>query len=204
MPRASHCPGQQGHCHSSGRHGLYGEGVYRADWHGHPRPGDVYYTNAPGVGGNHLPDVKAIRPIFFDEQLVAFAVNLGHWADIGGTRREVTIPRRRRFTRRGYISPPCRCFDGKVEPLLLDLIMANVRNRSEREGDLYAQYACNEVAHRRLQGSLHLAWSRHGIAVFAQFLDESDRQMRPPLQRFPTARITVKTTSTTTALSTNL
>ena len=40
------------------------------------RPGDVYYTNATGVGGNHLPDVKAIRPIFFEQQLVAFAVNL--------------------------------------------------------------------------------------------------------------------------------
>ena len=48
------------------------------------REGDVWYLNLPEVGGNHLPDVKAVRPVFFGGRLVAFAVNLAHWADIGG------------------------------------------------------------------------------------------------------------------------
>ena len=47
-------------------------------------PGDVWFLNLPEVGGNHLPDVKAIRPIFVDDALQAFAVSLAHWADIGG------------------------------------------------------------------------------------------------------------------------
>ena len=47
-------------------------------------PGDVWFLNLPEIGGNHLPDVKAIRPVFVDGALVAFAVNLAHWADIGG------------------------------------------------------------------------------------------------------------------------
>ena len=47
------------------------------------RDGDVWYLNLPEVGGNHLPDVKAIRPVFAGGRLVAFAINLAHWADIG-------------------------------------------------------------------------------------------------------------------------
>src|SRR5262249_24725593 len=46
--------------------------------------GDVWFMNLPEAGGNHLPDVKAVRPVFFGGRLVAFAVNLAHWADIGG------------------------------------------------------------------------------------------------------------------------
>jgi N-methylhydantoinase B len=149
-------------------------------------PGDVYYTNAPGVGGNHLPDVKAIRPIFFDEQLVAFAVNLGHWADIGGTRAGSYYTQATEIYQEGLHITPLPVFRaGKVEPLLLDLIMANVRNRAEREGDLYAQYACNEVAHRRLQEVFTLHGRDTVLQCFAQFLDESERQMRAAIAALP-------------------
>ena len=47
--------------------------------------GDVYFTNLPACGGNHLPDVKAVRPVFADGSLVAFAVALAHWPDVGGS-----------------------------------------------------------------------------------------------------------------------
>jgi len=47
-------------------------------------PGDAWVVNHPEVGGNHLPDVKLIRPVFHGERLIAFAVSLAHWADIGG------------------------------------------------------------------------------------------------------------------------
>jgi len=46
--------------------------------------GDVWLLNLPEVGGNHLPDVKAIRPVFIDGLIQGFAVSLAHWADIGG------------------------------------------------------------------------------------------------------------------------
>src|SRR3989454_3947721 len=56
------------------------------------REGDVWYLNLPEVGGNHLPDVKAVRPVFFRSGLVAFAVNLAHWADIGGAVPRSYVP----------------------------------------------------------------------------------------------------------------
>jgi N-methylhydantoinase B len=150
------------------------------------QPGDVYYTNAPGVGGNHLPDVKAIRPIFFENQLVAFAVNLGHWADIGGTRAGSYYTQATEIYQEGLHITPIPVFRaGKIDPLLLELIMANVRNRVEREGDLYAQYACNEVAHRRLQEVFILHGRDTVLQCFAQFLNESEQRMRAAIAALP-------------------
>ena len=40
-------------------------------------PGDVWFLNLPEVGGNHLPDVKAIRPIFVDDALQAERMECG-------------------------------------------------------------------------------------------------------------------------------
>src|SRR5256712_13357125 len=44
-------------------------------------PGDVWFLNLPEVGGNHLPDVKAIRPVFAGGPLVPFHISLAPWAD---------------------------------------------------------------------------------------------------------------------------
>src|SRR5256712_5295561 len=57
------------------------------------REGDVWFLNLPEVGGNHLPDVKAIRPVFAAGRLVAFAIDLAHWADIGGAVPGTYLPR---------------------------------------------------------------------------------------------------------------
>ena len=47
--------------------------------------GDVLIYNLGALGGNHLNDVKVVRPVFVDGDIVAFAISLAHWPDIGGT-----------------------------------------------------------------------------------------------------------------------
>src|SRR5699024_11398118 len=47
-------------------------------------PGDVFAINDPYRGGTHMNDVSCIRPIFVDEEIIGYAQNKGHWADIGG------------------------------------------------------------------------------------------------------------------------
>jgi len=149
-------------------------------------PGDVYYTNAPGVGGNHLPDVKAIRPVFFDEQLVAFAVNLAHWPDIGGAQPGSYYTRATEIYQEGLQIPPVPVFQaGRVDPMLLELIMSNVRNRDEREGDLFAQFACTEIADRRLQEIFNQHGHETVLGCFTHFLEESDRRMRAAIEALP-------------------
>jgi len=46
--------------------------------------GDVVITNSPAYGGSHLPDVTLVMPIFSDGELVGYAANRAHHAEIGG------------------------------------------------------------------------------------------------------------------------
>src|SRR5262249_54995803 len=115
------------------------------------RDGDVYYTNLPEVGGNHLPDVKAIRPVYAGNRLAAFAISLAHWADIGGAVPGSYVPWASEACQEGLRIAPIKVFDRRGPTPALDLIMANVRGREEREGDCYAQFAAVDVAARRLQ-----------------------------------------------------
>src|SRR5262249_9389814 len=64
-------------------------------------------------------------------------------------------------------------------------LLANVRGRAEREGDLFAQFAADDVAARRL-GEL---FTRHGTATMNECFDrlqaESEQQMRAALRALP-------------------
>ena len=48
-------------------------------------PGDVFAINDPYLGGTHFNDVRFIRPIFHEGEVIAFAQTNGHWADVGGS-----------------------------------------------------------------------------------------------------------------------
>src|SRR5215470_15693632 len=92
--------------------------------------GDVYFTNHPDVGGNHLPDVKAIMPVFQAGRLVAFAINLAHWPDVGGAERGSYAARARDRFAEGLCIPPVPVFlRGRPNPPIVEMILNNVRGR---------------------------------------------------------------------------
>lgn len=150
------------------------------------RDGDVWFLNLPEVGGNHLPDVKAVRPVFFEGRLVAFAINLAHWADIGGAVPGSYVPWATECYQEGLRIAPIRLFskDGP-ERLALEFVLSNLRGRDEREGDIFAQFAANDVAARRL----HEIFARYGAptvaACFERLHEESEQQMRAALRALP-------------------
>jgi len=47
-------------------------------------PGRSWILNDPYRGGTHLPDITVITPVFDGAELVAFAANRAHHADVGG------------------------------------------------------------------------------------------------------------------------
>ncbi len=55
--------------------------AFRDDIH----PGDVFAVNDPYLGGTHFNDVRIIRPIFHEGEIIAYAQSNGHWADVGGS-----------------------------------------------------------------------------------------------------------------------
>jgi N-methylhydantoinase B len=148
--------------------------------------GDVWFLNLPEIGGNHLPDVKALRPVFADGDLRAFAVSLAHWADIGGALPGSYVPTATDAWQEGLRLPPLRLFTAEgPDREKLDLVLANVRGAGEREGDILAQMAATRVADQRCQE----LYSRHGVAVvqaaMAMLHDRAEQQMREALSRLP-------------------
>jgi N-methylhydantoinase B len=149
-------------------------------------PGDVYFTNMLTVGGNHLPDVKAIKPIFVDGALLAFAIALAHWPDVGGAVPGSYYTTAREIYQEGLQMPPLRLFTAAgVDRTLLELILLNVRGREEREGDIYGQRAACEIAAGRLVEVTRRYGTATMRACFERFHAEAERLMRQAVAQVP-------------------
>jgi len=150
------------------------------------RPGDVWFLNLPEVGGNHLPDVKAIRPVFAEGAVQAFAVSLAHWADVGGARPGSYVPDARDAWQEGLRIPPLRLFTAAgPDREKLDLVVANVRGGEEREGDILAQMAATRSADERLQELLASYGAATVQAAIADIHDQSEAKMRAAIREIP-------------------
>jgi len=61
----------------------------------------VIATNDPFRGGAYACDFAIVRPVFAESRLIAFAINVAHWLDVGGanaSRRRPHIHRKRSKT----------------------------------------------------------------------------------------------------------
>ncbi|MDO9526127.1 MAG: hydantoinase B/oxoprolinase family protein [Gemmobacter sp.] len=149
-------------------------------------PGDVWIVNLPEVGGNHLPDVKLIRPVYRDGILYAFAVSLAHWADVGGAMPGSYFAGARDAWAEGLRMPPTRLVAGDVmDDEKLALILANVRGPAERKGDILAQIAATTVAARRLDELAQRHSTNWLTAAFEAIHDRAERQMKDAISAIP-------------------
>jgi len=106
--------------------------------------GDMLILNDPYQGGTHLPDLTLIAPIFAGGELVGFAANRAHHADVGGM-APGSMPIARELIQEGLIIPAVKLMErGRVQQGIWDLILRNTRSPWERAGDLHAQMAANQ------------------------------------------------------------
>ena len=149
------------------------------------QPGDVLATNDPFIGGTHLPDVLIAKPVFHRGEIYAFACNRGHWADIGGMGPGSYSPATSDIHQEGMFIPPVKLFEaGQPNSGVLEMIMANIRNRSVGSGDLRAQYASCETAERRLEE----VRARYGFdtvkAAMEEIIARAERMTRARIAEF--------------------
>ncbi|MFO7979916.1 MAG: hydantoinase B/oxoprolinase family protein [Candidatus Aminicenantes bacterium] len=116
--------------------------------------GDILIANDPYLGGgSHLPDMTLVKPIFKDGDLIGFTANIAHWTDVGGRFPGVgTAGDSTEIFQEGVRIPPSRLVQGgDFQQDMLDILLSNMRNREEREGDLRAQIASLKLGERRLK-----------------------------------------------------
>ncbi len=116
------------------------------------KPGDVFLTNDPFTGaGTHLCDVAAILPIFYEGELVSFAVNKGHWNEIGGKNLGSWSTDAEEIFQEGLQLPDIRIYsEGVFNESVRDIIEANCRTPQMTLGDLYGQTAALRIAETRM------------------------------------------------------
>ena len=144
------------------------------------RPGDTWILNDPYRGGTHLPDITLISPVFSGAELIGFAANRAHHADVGGRTPGSMPADSRTLDEEGVVIPPSRLDDE-----LLAELAGRMRNPAQRRADMRAQIAANRTGAARLAG---LADS-HGVDVLRdamnETLDYAERRTRALIAELP-------------------
>jgi N-methylhydantoinase B len=152
-------------------------------------PGDVFVTNDPyGYGGQHLPDIYVVEPIFVDGELEGYAATLAHHADVGGIAPGSIAVHATEIFQEGLRLPLLKLLDRGVENVdLLRIIERNTRQPTQVLGDLQAQVAACRAGTR----GLSLLVERHGrgIRAYLERLQETSEQaMRAEIRALPDGR----------------
>jgi N-methylhydantoinase B len=150
------------------------------------KPGDIFITNDPyGSGGQHLPDVYVLKPIFHGGAVVGYAATVAHHTDLGGIVPGSVAIYATEIQQEGLRIPLMRLHEaGSPNTALLALIEANTRQPVEVLGDLRAQIAACSTAERALIALLE----RYGddFAAYVSALhDHAEAMMRETIRELP-------------------
>ncbi len=147
------------------------------------RPGDAIVCNDPGIGSGHLPDLYMVYPVFLDDALLGFAVNIAHHIDTGGagSGSQAITGILDNYQEGIRILPTKLYVAGEPVRDLFRMIEANVRV-PEVIGDIRAQYVANISAARRLQDLGRQYGPDILAAAMAQLIARSEDEMRATIK----------------------
>jgi N-methylhydantoinase B len=143
-----------------------------------PGPDDVYILNDPFAGGTHLPDMTLVS-----RTAVGFAVSRAHHADVGGVEPGSMPAGSTTLAVEGVVIPPTR-----LDPGVLDRLVARMRNPEERRGDLRAQLAAHRLAEQRVAELCARRGRRKVLAAMDDLFAYSERIVRAGIGRLPDGR----------------
>jgi N-methylhydantoinase B len=136
-------------------------------------PERAWILNDPYAGGTHLPDITVITPVFAGDELIAFAANRAHHADVGGPTPGSMPADSRTLEDEGVVIEP-RVLDEDALRELSD----QMRQPAQRRADLRAQLAAGRVGARRLV-ELYERVGRDTLReAFDEVLDYAERRTR--------------------------
>ena len=146
---------------------------------GRIRPGDLYLLNDPYHGGNHLPDLTVLLPVFADGRLLFWSINRAHQSDIGGSTHGAYNPGATEIWQEGIRVPPLKLYDaGDLRDDVMQMIALNVRHARDFLGDLRASMGSARLGERRLVRLVAEYGAECVSAAVEAILDGTERQTR--------------------------
>lgn len=145
--------------------------------------GDALLTNDPWDGTGHLNDFTVVSPVFRDGVLIALFASTSHIADVGG---RGFGPDANDLFEEGMRIPIGYLFRaGEVNAELMRLLLANVRDPTAAQGDLYSLAGCNDAGGRALLSMLGEFDQDNLEALADVIIGRSEAAMRACIQRVP-------------------
>ena len=150
-------------------------------------PGDAILLNDPLLGSGHLPDFFITQPVFHEDHLVGFVVNIVHHTDVGGQRPgSQGVEGIFDYFQEGLRIPPTKVWKGyQPDEGVVGIIAANTRTPASLLGDLRAQRSALRVGELRL-GELAARYGRDTlIAAMDEILDRTEASLRSAIRGVP-------------------
>ena len=155
-------------------------------------PGDVVITNDPygsAAAATHLPDIHLVKPIFWEDRLVAYGAGFLHSSDVGGMVPASITPRASEIFQEGLRLPPKKLFKrGEVNRDLLDVILANCRIPEQNWGDLQALVAGLTTGERRMHELIRRFGPDTVDKAMDDLIDYATRKVEALIRRMPAGR----------------
>jgi N-methylhydantoinase B len=159
----------------------FGEGFFE--------PGDVVVHNDPYRGQCHLPEHMVMAPIFQDGELIAFAGNIGHLAEVGGKAPGSFASDATDVYQEGLRLPPVKLFErGKYNEQVWRIILANHRTPRNTWGDFHAMVGALRVGERRFLALCERYDADSIREGAARLIDHSERRLRAEIAELPDGR----------------
>lgn len=141
---------------------------------------DVAITNSPAYGGSHLPDVTLIAPIHFEGQLIGYAANRAHHAEIGGISPGSMPARAKNLAEEGVVIHPMKMVKkGDVQWGIIKQLLTTAkyptRALEENLADLNAALASLQSGKNALQ-ELFYAHGREKVGYYMRKLKAYSHQ----------------------------
>lgn len=148
--------------------------------------GDIFGVNDPYTGGTHFNDVRIVRPIFSDGELIAFAMSMGHWSDVGGTVPGSFDVNAKEHFGEGFRMVPIKLWDrGVFRQDVAELVVANTRSPAANMGDMRAQAEATGVCEREILRLVHKYGRDTVVTAFAEVQDYVERLARKRIAELP-------------------
>lgn len=149
-------------------------------------PGDIIFHNDVYRGGTHLPEFTMIKPIFYEDEIIAFASVIGHHVDVGGKSPGGFPGDATDVFMEGFRLPPVKLFiKGEPNKDIWRIYLSNVRTPKNSFGDTNAMYASVLRGEKRLYELIN----KYGVEIikkaFNGIKDYSERRMRAEIEKIP-------------------
>jgi len=153
-------------------------------------PGDIFITNDPYCGGvTHLNDVVLTKPVFIEDEIVAWTANIAHWNDVGGMVPGSMSTEATEIFQEGLILSAIKLFS-RGEPIqsVFDILTSNCRMPDFLTGDLWAGVASVRVGERRIREIVNKYGKEVFLRAVEDYLDYGEQVILDAVKHLPNGK----------------